>query len=144
MHSDSGGARQFRNRHLTSSRGWPALDLPSWLGPQGPEAEPLGSQGRGTARAENVEGSTPGVCQSRKDGGLAWRLDGPAKKAVGPARGLTEADASWPLRPVAVPALCSGALFSTCFLQPEHSLRARCLPSCLHAFIQCSPMYSVY
>lgn len=78
-HSDSGGA-SLRNRHLTSSHGWPALDLPNWIGLQGPEAEQLSSQGWRPTWAGNVEGSTPRVCQSRKYGSLGWRGNGPAKK----------------------------------------------------------------
>lgn len=86
MHSDSGGAGRFRNLHLTSSHGWPLLDLPSWISLQDPDTEQLSSQGCRTTWVGNVEGTTPSVCQSRNCSGLGWRVNGPAKNAIVPVR----------------------------------------------------------
>lgn len=88
MHSDSGGAGRFRNLHLTSSHGWPLLDLPSWISLQDPDTEQLSSQGCRTTWVGNVEGPTPTMCQSRNCSGLGWRVNGPAKKSNRARAGL--------------------------------------------------------
>lgn len=134
MHSDSGGAGRFRNLHLTSSHGWPLLDLPSWISLQDPHAEQLSSQGCRTTWVGNVEGPTPTVCQSRNCSDLVWRVNGPAKKAIVPVRAGLKLIPPGPLV-LSCPAQCSGGLFSAygSLYGPEHSYLHACMyPFSIH------------
>lgn len=137
MHSDSGGAGRFRNLLWTSSRGWPSLDLPGWIGLQGPDAEQLSSQGCRTTWGGNVEGSTPTVCQSRDDGRLGMEGERSNKISNCASKGRTEADPSWPLRPVSVflwaQVVCSLHTVSLMALSTLESKSLPLTPACIHS-----------